>query len=568
MKQRSEFEALMRNAGLDMLKEYDAKDIYKGGYKDGKYPDGSEPKGYDKDGNYPDGSKPKGYIDTLSHEEQHGLVRLPADDPVTEAHDEPEKWSDIEMSPPEEWLGNILTALGISSDDKLPTAKADEQADEQVDEDHTDSWQDRYMPFFSFPHSRQTKARDAMAKALERSSRNPFQKKPVERTPQAKQDGPLEWIQKYGKEAAQDMMRTLSTGKKTWDDYTDSAPIKEDEQIDEDWWDDLTSNFSAPKEEETVDYDAVNLSRYRRAMRDGNLGNVGPVGPDGTSFSPDRWDKYAQMADDQDVDDANYYVDEIGAEMPDDEYYAPIPSDDTDPDAEYEAAKQAQAHRQAQARADDIQADKRTEWDVRRADDQFDNLDAEYDADYDLDQQAKAQARADAKAAKLAQVRAKKTGSKVKPQMDTAPADVDLSPDQLDTRRKVQDKYGLDKTKAVQDLSAIDGDQQDELIRAVNKPKAGVGVPGVSGSSISGNATMADPTVTKGAQNTDDFGYDLDADSNFAGQTRSPEGMEKQRALRNKQLNRNAGMGWDESVENNAEVMTEMDRMLRIAGLR
>jgi hypothetical protein len=334
---------------------------------------------------------------------------------------------------------------------------------------------------------------------------------------------------------------------------------------------------------EAVDYDEINLAKYLRHKKAGTLGSTGPKGPDGTSFSPNRWDKYADMSTKQD-EPLNY--DDIGMEEPVDE---PLNYDDIgieDPDEVYQtvALNKLQAKEKAKV---DAQQDRRADWDMRRADDQFGDLDAEYD----LDQQAKAQAAADAKAAKLAQARAEKVAADKakdkkyvaprmdptkrpnyvapavvgKKPMDTAKADKDLSPGQLKVRRAVQDKYGLDKTKAVQDLSAPDGDQQHDLIKAVNKPKNGQGIPGITGSTISGNANMADPVKTKGAQNTDDFGYDLDADSNFAGRTRTPKSFDRNRKMRNMQLNRASDM---ESKENDANLVTEMDRMLRIAGLK
>jgi hypothetical protein len=375
MGQRSEFDALMKNAGLDMLKEYDANDIKQGGYQDGKYPKdvrgGSKPTGY-QSGKYASGKTPMGY---------------------------------------------------------------------------------------------------------------------------------------------------------------------DDEQLDE-----------APN------YDAINLSRYRRAMRDGNLGNIGPVGPSGSSFSPNRWDKYADMARAEDEEytardgDRTDYFDEPD---PEEEWYKQqddlnlVGGDDAD-------AEEAWYNQQDQASA---QQDKRAEWDMRRADDQFDKLDTDY--------QARADKIAAAKAKKVPQAKASKGVGGIKGSLKDAVKGWNKGdPVPTPAPKPKQSLKDFEKTTPAQDTAI------DDLITTTNKPKAGRGVPGITGSTISGNATMADPIKVKGAQNTDDFGNDLSADSNFAGQTRTPAGQERSRKLRNMQLNRHVGMDGFESTTNDAEPISEMDRMLRIAGLK
>jgi len=89
---------------------------------------------------------------------------------------------------------------------------------------------------------------------------------------------------------------------------------------------DLLKEYDANEDgnllDEAPDYDAINLSRYKRAMKDGSLGSIGPVGPGGTGFSPNRWDKYADMANQKaraDLDEPLNY-DDIGMEDPDEVY--------------------------------------------------------------------------------------------------------------------------------------------------------------------------------------------------------------------------------------------------------
>jgi hypothetical protein len=334
-------------------------------------------------------------------------------------------------------------------------------------------------------------------------------------------------------------------------------------------------------EEELIEaptgYDKVNISRYRRAKKAGTLGNTGPINPDGTSFSPNRWDKYADMAAEQDADDDAYYRDEIGIADPN-EY---VPADyadevgEEDPDAVYADVAKAEARAEAEAEAElkakalarvaraqaDEKEDKRAEWDMNRADDQFDNLDLEY--------QAVQQANAN-RAQRLAAAKAKAKGkiTDINP-LDTPPlADKDLSAKQLQTRRKVQDKYDLDK-----DLDVYS--QEDDLLVKANKGKDLKFKPNPK--NFKQEFVKPDPNAT----DTDDFGNPLQTTDDFGNY-----GYDERVDKANHQLNhpnrlfQNDKRLWPEDNKNNLQFNSkenystpvneedEMDRWLRIAGLK
>jgi hypothetical protein len=258
-------------------------------------------------------------------------------------------------------------------------------------------------------------------------------------------------------------------------------------------------------------------------------------------------------------------------EEPEDE---PLNYDDIgmeDPDEVYQtvALNKLQAKEKSKA---DAQQDRRADWDMRRADDQFGDLDAEYQADQQATANAKQDALRKARADRLANAKNDADKKYVAPRMDPtkrpkrpgkvtapldtpepldppAPADKDLSPGQLKVRRGVQDKYGLDKDLDIKS-------QTDDMLSKANKGKDLKFKPNPKNF----RQELVKPDAS--ATDTDDFGNPLQTTDDHGNYDYDKRRDARINALNNLQFN---------SEENDATPVNEvdeMDRMLRIAGLR